>query len=291
MRGFPGKGGGLRSHAESADSAPHRTSGTFQTRARFRVAEFRDSAKPEIRSKPRLAHAGGEARGCLRVAHGLSLCRPGFTGWFVTAINWVHNKVAEGGQPGKSRQPGWEGSGARTCTSGPTAPARHAQPSAPGAEPPPALPSPGGMEAPPERPAEQEQRPSPPAPARERAPPQAAYHLKWLRWREASAPVVTQNENGPCPLLAVMNALLLAWKVKLPPMMEIVTAEQLMEYLGGCWRGRGGESAPGPAPASPPWPGGVDGNERPVEAPRWRRGNRPPREGDAELPASAGTPS
>ncbi|XP_015666531.1 ubiquitin carboxyl-terminal hydrolase MINDY-2 [Protobothrops mucrosquamatus] len=29
-----------------------------------------------------------------------------------------------------------------------------------------------------------------------------------------------------------MNALLLAWKVKLPPMMEIVTAEQLMEYLG-----------------------------------------------------------
>ncbi|XP_060611680.2 ubiquitin carboxyl-terminal hydrolase MINDY-2 isoform X4 [Anolis sagrei] len=27
-------------------------------------------------------------------------------------------------------------------------------------------------------------------------------------------------------------ALLLAWKVKLPPMMEIITAEQLMEYLG-----------------------------------------------------------
>ncbi|XP_032088570.1 ubiquitin carboxyl-terminal hydrolase MINDY-2 isoform X2 [Thamnophis elegans] len=82
------------------------------------------------------------------------------------------------------------------------------------------------MEAPPERP------PSPPAPARERAPPQAVYHLKWVRWREASAPVVTQNENGPCPLLAVMNALLLGWKVKLPPMMELITAEQLMEYLG-----------------------------------------------------------
>ncbi|XP_058011878.1 ubiquitin carboxyl-terminal hydrolase MINDY-2 [Ahaetulla prasina] len=88
------------------------------------------------------------------------------------------------------------------------------------------------MEAPPERAAEQERPPSPPAPARERAPPQAVYHLKWVRWREASAPVVTQNENGPCPLLAVMNALLLAWKVKLPPMMELITAEQLMEYLG-----------------------------------------------------------
>ncbi|XP_063170088.1 ubiquitin carboxyl-terminal hydrolase MINDY-2 isoform X2 [Candoia aspera] len=87
------------------------------------------------------------------------------------------------------------------------------------------------MEAPPERPAEQEQ-PSSPAPGRERAPRQAVYHLKWVRWRESSAPVVTQNENGPCPLLAVMNVLLLAWKVKLPPMMEIITAEQLMEYLG-----------------------------------------------------------
>ncbi|KAM6426543.1 ubiquitin carboxyl-terminal hydrolase MINDY-2 isoform 3-T5 [Liasis olivaceus] len=68
----------------------------------------------------------------------------------------------------------------------------------------------------------------PPSPA----PRQAVYHLKWVRWREASAPVVTQNENGPCPLLAVMNALLLAWRVRLPPMMEIITAEQLMEYLG-----------------------------------------------------------
>uniref|UniRef100_A0A8C6Y2M3 Ubiquitin carboxyl-terminal hydrolase n=1 Tax=Naja naja TaxID=35670 RepID=A0A8C6Y2M3_NAJNA len=29
-----------------------------------------------------------------------------------------------------------------------------------------------------------------------------------------------------------MNALLLAWKVTLPPMMELITAEQLMEYLG-----------------------------------------------------------
>ncbi|XP_054858465.1 ubiquitin carboxyl-terminal hydrolase MINDY-2 isoform X2 [Eublepharis macularius] len=76
--------------------------------------------------------------------------------------------------------------------------------------------------------------PSPgPAPAaKERFPGQSVYHLKWVRWKEANTPVVTQNENGPCPLLAIMNVLLLAWKVKLPPMMEIITAEQLMEYLG-----------------------------------------------------------
>ncbi|CAH2273823.1 ubiquitin carboxyl-terminal hydrolase MINDY-2 isoform X1 [Pelobates cultripes] len=68
--------------------------------------------------------------------------------------------------------------------------------------------------------------------ARERFPGQSVYHIKWIRWKEQSTPIVTQNENGPCPLLAIMNVLLLAWKVKLPPMMEIITVEQLMEYLG-----------------------------------------------------------
>ncbi|XP_065589874.1 ubiquitin carboxyl-terminal hydrolase MINDY-2 [Cyrtonyx montezumae] len=68
--------------------------------------------------------------------------------------------------------------------------------------------------------------------SKERFPGQSVYHIKWVRWKEENTPVITQNENGPCPLLAIMNVLLLAWKVKLPPMMEIITAEQLMEYLG-----------------------------------------------------------
>lgn len=74
--------------------------------------------------------------------------------------------------------------------------------------------------------------PLPPPTAKERFPGQSVYHIKWVRWKEENTPVITQNENGPCPLLAIMNVLLLAWKVKLPPMMEIITAEQLMEYLG-----------------------------------------------------------
>nr|XP_034987328.1 ubiquitin carboxyl-terminal hydrolase MINDY-2 isoform X1 [Zootoca vivipara] len=68
--------------------------------------------------------------------------------------------------------------------------------------------------------------------AKERFPGQSVYHIKWVRWKEENTPIITQNENGPCPLLAIMNVLLLAWKVKLPPMMEIITADQLMEYLG-----------------------------------------------------------
>ncbi|XP_057344829.1 ubiquitin carboxyl-terminal hydrolase MINDY-2 isoform X2 [Manis pentadactyla] len=70
------------------------------------------------------------------------------------------------------------------------------------------------------------------AAAKERFPGQSVYHIKWIQWKEENTPIITQNENGPCPLLAILNVLLLAWKVKLPPMMEIITAEQLMEYLG-----------------------------------------------------------
>uniref|UniRef100_A0A4W5Q5Y1 Ubiquitin carboxyl-terminal hydrolase n=1 Tax=Hucho hucho TaxID=62062 RepID=A0A4W5Q5Y1_9TELE len=67
---------------------------------------------------------------------------------------------------------------------------------------------------------------------KDRGAGQSIYHIKWIKWKDENTPIITQNENGPCPLLAIMNVLLLAWKVKMPPMMEIITAEQLMEYLG-----------------------------------------------------------
>ncbi|XP_069766392.1 ubiquitin carboxyl-terminal hydrolase MINDY-2 isoform X2 [Narcine bancroftii] len=71
-----------------------------------------------------------------------------------------------------------------------------------------------------------------PSGSKERFPGQSVYHIKWIKWKAENTPIITQNENGPCPLLAIMNVLLLAWKIKLPPMIEIITAEQLMEYLG-----------------------------------------------------------
>lgn len=49
--------------------------------------------------------------------------------------------------------------------------------------------------------------------AKDRAAGQSVYHIKWIKWREENTPIITQNENGPCPLLAIMNVLLLAWKV------------------------------------------------------------------------------
>ncbi|NXC06178.1 MINY1 hydrolase, partial [Orthonyx spaldingii] len=60
------------------------------------------------------------------------------------------------------------------------------------------------------------------------------YCVKWISWKGERTPVVTQSENGPCPLLAIINVLLLQWKVKLPPQKEVITAEELMAHLGNC---------------------------------------------------------
>ncbi|KAI1229997.1 Protein FAM63A, partial [Lamprotornis superbus] len=83
--------------------------------------------------------------------------------------------------------------------------------------------------------------PPPAVPGAPRAQPQSRdedfYCVKWITWKGERTPVVTQSENGPCPLLAIINILLLQWKasgVKLPPQKEVITAEELMAHLGNC---------------------------------------------------------
>ncbi|KAK3740803.1 hypothetical protein QZH41_010088 [Actinostola sp. cb2023] len=68
----------------------------------------------------------------------------------------------------------------------------------------------------------------------EREVMQSLYHIKWMKWKNINTPIITQNENGPCPLIAIMNALILQRKISIPSMQEIVSANQLMEYLGDC---------------------------------------------------------
>ncbi|XP_054461520.1 ubiquitin carboxyl-terminal hydrolase MINDY-1 [Anoplopoma fimbria] len=73
------------------------------------------------------------------------------------------------------------------------------------------------------------------AAAPEAGPSMPAYYLvKWITWKEKKTPIITQSENGPCPLLAIMNTLFLRWKAKLPAQTEVVTAEDLMAHLGEC---------------------------------------------------------
>nr|XP_044994333.1 ubiquitin carboxyl-terminal hydrolase MINDY-1 [Jaculus jaculus] len=73
----------------------------------------------------------------------------------------------------------------------------------------------------------------PPSPRTQQ--PELDFHcVKWISWKGERTPIITQSTNGPCPLLAIMNILLLHWKVKLPPQKEVITSDELMTHLGNC---------------------------------------------------------
>ena len=72
------------------------------------------------------------------------------------------------------------------------------------------------------------------SPTQERQALESIYHIKWIKWKGMNTPIITQNENGPCPLLAIVNVLLLQRRITIPPQQEFVTSGQLMEYIGDC---------------------------------------------------------
>lgn len=54
-------------------------------------------------------------------------------------------------------------------------------------------------------------------PQQQQGPPaEPSYRLKHINIRGRGVPVVMQNENGPCPLLAIANVLLLRNQIHLP---------------------------------------------------------------------------
>lgn len=63
-------------------------------------------------------------------------------------------------------------------------------------------------------------------------PSDSFYFLKRFRWKGEQVQIVTQNENGPCPLLAIANVLILSKRVAIPSIQECITANQIMEYIG-----------------------------------------------------------
>ena len=63
---------------------------------------------------------------------------------------------------------------------------------------------------------------------------EGVYQIKWAKFKGKDVPIITQNENGPCPLLAIMNVLLLKGKIKFTSDTEIISSEQMMAHLGEC---------------------------------------------------------
>ena len=72
------------------------------------------------------------------------------------------------------------------------------------------------------------------AKAKDTSDSESVYHIKWVNFKNQKVPIITQNENGPCPLLAIMNILLLKKRVTLTQSVEFITANQVMAHLGNC---------------------------------------------------------
>lgn len=61
------------------------------------------------------------------------------------------------------------------------------------------------------------------------------YCVKWINWKGERTPIITQSENGPCPLLAIMNILFLQWKVRAVQSLQL----QEQSASGSLWPGGG----------------------------------------------------
>ncbi|TRY70664.1 hypothetical protein TCAL_11084 [Tigriopus californicus] len=89
-------------------------------------------------------------------------------------------------------------------------------------------------EEPDQDPPVQVERPKSPSPASEvtvEATSNPFYYVKWITFSGTRCPIITQEENGPCPLLSLMNLLLLRGKTSLPDGCEVISSDELVEKL------------------------------------------------------------
>ena len=58
------------------------------------------------------------------------------------------------------------------------------------------------------------------------------YQLKWIPWEEDEfVPIITQNRNGPCPLIALCNVLTFKKKIKISPGNDTILPDELAQFL------------------------------------------------------------
>jgi len=57
------------------------------------------------------------------------------------------------------------------------------------------------------------------------------YRVKWIRYSTRQCGILTQADNGPCPLISIVNVLSLRGKLSLPQGCEAISADQLLEFL------------------------------------------------------------
>lgn len=57
------------------------------------------------------------------------------------------------------------------------------------------------------------------------------YQVKWIDFGGFKSPVITQNTNGPCPMIAIANVLLLSNRLVLKKSSEIISGDRLIGLL------------------------------------------------------------
>ncbi|VDP06520.1 unnamed protein product [Soboliphyme baturini] len=70
--------------------------------------------------------------------------------------------------------------------------------------------------------------------ARPPSPLSITHDVKWITFNNAQVPIVTQNLNGPCPLISVVNLLALRSQIAFPADTKTVNESQLLEIVGDC---------------------------------------------------------
>jgi ubiquitin carboxyl-terminal hydrolase MINDY-1/2 len=61
--------------------------------------------------------------------------------------------------------------------------------------------------------------------------PSGSYRLKKIRFFGRTVPILCQNENGPCPLLAIANTLLLQRHLEIHPDHAEVSLQRIIEMV------------------------------------------------------------
>ena len=63
-------------------------------------------------------------------------------------------------------------------------------------------------------------------------PTEIVYCLKWIEFNNKLIPIILQNENGPCPLIAIANILFLKQIIQFDSKIEYITSKNLINHLG-----------------------------------------------------------
>lgn len=56
------------------------------------------------------------------------------------------------------------------------------------------------------------------------------YEVKWISFNGRDTPIILQNKNGPCPLIAICNVLILRGDIDIN-LVERITGSQLIDLL------------------------------------------------------------